>query len=220
MKVEAPAMLFSIMLVVGTAITGIAVLLLVLREFKAVPPGGEMTAAPRKPFSRWALIGLALIVGSGLLLRFEAIEQRGMSHPEVYVPNIRLPEGISEPPPRTDFITTVWWHFHDEPQPVGYYFFMFAWTKLFGTSLVALRLPSVLFGSASILLLFLLVRRIAGEKTALLAAAFIAFNGHQIYWSVQARMFTMALFIGLLSTLLMLGILTNDGHAPCWKCST
>ncbi len=137
-----------------------------------------------------------------------------MSHPEVYVPNIRLPKEISEPPPRTDLATTVWWHFHDEPHPQGYYFLMYAWTKIFGASLSALRLPSILFGVGSVILLFFLVRRFTGDAFALLAAALLAFNGHQIYWSVHARMFTMVCFIGLVSSLLLLKLLEEPFPRP------
>jgi hypothetical protein len=214
MNVEPPASAFLIMLLLGTVIAGVSVGLLVRRELKAVQRDQEKRGVPSRPVPRWAIFILALIVVGAFLVRFECIELRGMSHTEVYVPNIRLPKDISEPPPRTDLATTIWWHFHDEPHPQGYYFLMYGWTKLFGTSLSALRLPSVLFGVGSVILLFFLVRRFTGDAFALLAAALLAFNGHQVYWSVHARMFTMICFIGLVSSLLLLKLLEEPFPRP------
>jgi len=78
---------------------------------------------------------------------------------------------------------------------------MYPWTRLFGTSLFALRFPSVLFGIGSILLLALLGARLHGPRVGLLAAALMAFNGMQIFWSQMARMYAMICCLALLTTL-------------------
>src|SRR5262249_6542305 len=74
-----------------------------------------------QPLSQvWIVIGLLiLIVLGGAFLRLHGLDHKTLSHPEVYVPGIDLPEDISEPPPRLTFGWLVWWHFHDEPHPQG-----------------------------------------------------------------------------------------------------
>jgi len=164
---------------------------------------------------RWpAAVVLALILLSGTLLRLDHLDSKSLTHPEAYVPGIELPDGISEPPPRVKLYPLIWWHFHGEPHPQGYYFMMWVWTKLFGTSLYALRLPSVLFGIGSIMLIFWVAALLYDHKVGLLSAAFLAFNGHQIYWSQMARMYSMACFLGLLSTLLWLQLLRDSEKRP------
>ena len=162
------------------------------------------------PTSRTLLILTGILVVA-FTLRLHDIEGRGMSHVEVYVPNIELPDGISEPPPRLDFPAHMAFQWHDEPHPPGYYTFMFPWTRAFGTDLFWLRLPGVIFGTLSVLLLYLLSRQIFDDATALVAAAFLALNGHQVFWSQMARMYAPACLLGLLSTLLLLRLLQGRG---------
>ena len=59
------------------------------------------------------------------------------------------------------------------------------------------RLPSVLFGAASIPLAFVLVRRFVGYPGALTVAALIAFIDIEIAWSRQARMYQQLQFLTL-----------------------
>jgi hypothetical protein len=55
------------------------------------------------------------------------------------------------------------------------------------------------FGILSIVLIFTLGRLAEDARTGFLAAAFLAFNGHQIYWSRIARPSTLVCALGLLS---------------------
>ncbi len=151
-------------------------------------------------------IVFALIIFAGAFLRFDDLGEKSLSHPEAYVPGIELPADISEPPPRTAVVPLIWFHFHGEPHPPAYYFLMFVWTKIFGTNIESLRLPSVLFGIFSIIFAFLLGRELFSRKVGILSAALVAFNGHQIYWSQNARMYAMTCFLGLLSTYFLIRI--------------
>jgi hypothetical protein len=146
-----------------------------------------------------------------LLLRLDGLGSRSMSHPELFVPGIDLPEDISAPPPLLSLPQAMWWHFHTEVHPQGYYFFMWGWTKLFGTSLSALRLPSVILGTLSLILVFCLASQVFDRWTGLIGMALLAFNGHHLYWSQMARMYSMLCFLGLLSTLLLVGGLIPGG---------
>lgn len=151
----------------------------------------------------WA-VGLVLLT---VVLGLEGIERRGMSHVEVYIPNIELPRGISEPPPRTALPEVVWWHWHDEPHPPGYFVAMWGWTKAFGTSLTALRLPGVLFGGLAVGLMFLVGARLYGPAAGLVGAGLLALNGHHVYWMQNARMYEPSLAFGLLSVWLWIRLL-------------
>ncbi len=157
---------------------------------------------------------LAVIVFSGALLRLDNLDDKTLTHPEVFAPGINLPEGISRPPSRLTLRSVLSFHFHIEPHPPGYYFLMWVWTKLLGTSLYALRLPSVLFGIGSIILIFWITSLVYDRTVALLSAAFLAFNGHHIYWTQQARNYPMMCFLGLLSTLLWLQLLRGCDRRP------
>jgi hypothetical protein len=71
---------------------------------------------------------------------------------------------------------------------------------IFGESSWALRLPSVLFGVGSIWALFLLGRRIVGERAALFAGALMTASYHHIWFSQNARGYTGLLFFAILAT--------------------
>jgi uncharacterized membrane protein len=90
-------------------------------------------------------------------------------------------------------VTATLWDVH----PPTWFLAMWSWTKLFGVSLFAIRLPSVLFGTLAVALTFWLATLDIDWKTGLLGAAFLAFNGHQILWSQLARPYTVTCCIGL-----------------------
>lgn len=171
------------------------------------------TLNSRKDGVRYKWVLVVIVVGviiSGALLRLQGLGERSMSHPEVYVPGIPLPKGISEPPPRLKWDQFLWWQLHtSEPHPPAYYSMMFLWTKVFGTGLFALRLPSVIFGLFALVAVFYVAKHVYDLNTGILSMALMAFNGHQIYWSQMARMYAMLCFLGLLSTLLLLKLLSE-----------
>jgi mannosyltransferase len=71
---------------------------------------------------------------------------------------------------------------------------------IFGESIWALRLPSVLFGIGSIWALYFLGRAILGTKEALLAATLMTFSYHHIWFSQNARGYTGLLLATLIAT--------------------
>src|SRR5689334_19621161 len=87
-----------------------------------------------------ALICASLFVGGWL--RFSGLEAKSISHPEMYVPHIPLPDGLSEPAPRMSVTRILTGTFSSDTHPPGYYLLMFPWTGVAGTSLQAIRLPS------------------------------------------------------------------------------
>lgn len=81
---------------------------------------------------------------------------------------------------------------------------MFGWTELYGTSHTALRLPSAIVGALSVLMLGLIGRREFGPRIAILAAVLLALHGFHLFWSQSARMYTSGVFLGLISTWILL----------------
>jgi 4-amino-4-deoxy-L-arabinose transferase-like glycosyltransferase len=152
---------------------------------------------------------LLLIVG-GTFFRLDRLSLATMGHTEIYVPNIPLPDDYGSPNARLTLRRTVtgsMW----EPHPPGWYVLMFGWTKIAGTGLFAIRLPSVVFGVLSIVLIFALGRLAEDMTTGFLGAAFMAFNGHQIYWSRIARPATLVCALGLLSCIFLLLSIRRQG---------
>ena len=80
--------------------------------------------------------------------------------------------------------------------PPLYHFLMYFWTKIFGYSEISLRMPSVLFGIATIWMVFLISKRLkAGKYFPFAVSAFMATAPFHIYYSQEARMYSMATFL-------------------------
>jgi 4-amino-4-deoxy-L-arabinose transferase-like glycosyltransferase len=149
------------------------------------------------------VFALGAILVAAAAVRLHHVGYRTLNHPEVYTPGIDLPWNLSNPNPRFSLWQTLAGTIAGEPHPPGYYIVMLGWTEWFGSSILSLRLPSVLFGVASIALIYVLARHTNDTLAALLAAAMLALNGLHVYLSQIARMYSMACFLGLLSTVLL-----------------
>ena len=86
---------------------------------------------------------------------------------------------------------------------------------LFGEGPAALRLPAALFGVGSVAALYLLGRRLATEREALLSAALLTLSYHHVWFSQNARGYSGLLFWTLLSSWLLLRAL-DEGRARLW----
>jgi 4-amino-4-deoxy-L-arabinose transferase-like glycosyltransferase len=143
-----------------------------------------------------------LIVALALGLRLQALGDRSFCHPENYVPGLPVPSWVHLPPERVDVPSLAKSLLRDSHPPL-YYVVMLPWVDVFGYTEWSIRLPSVLLGTASVLLLWRIALREAGRWTALAAALLLALHGQQIYWSQTARVYAFAIFLGLLSTFLL-----------------
>lgn len=86
---------------------------------------------------------------------------------------------------------------HD-PHPPLYYIIVKAWSCL-GTDEVLLRLPSAICGILTVLVLWLLVRENWGCFPAFASAALCATSGIAIWYSQEARMYSLVLLLAALS---------------------
>ena len=153
------------------------------------------------------LVGGILLLG--LALRLVGLSDHTMGHNEIYIPGIKLPQHLANPAPRLTFRDTIAGTIAVESHPPGYYLFMLAWTKCFGTSLFSIRLPSVIFDGGTIVLIFMLAACVGMPKSGLLAALIWATGGLATYLAQEARMYPMTCFLGVLSTLLLIKTYTG-----------
>ena len=154
---------------------------------------------------------LLVTTAAAAWLRLSSLDTKSITHPEMYVPGIHLAEGISEPAPRYSVQRVLSGTFSSDTHPPGFYLLMLPWTRLCGTSLRALRLPSALLGIACIPLLAWLGMLAGNARAGLLAAALLAVNGYHVFWTRVARMFSLACFLALLATILLV-LLTDPGR--------
>jgi 4-amino-4-deoxy-L-arabinose transferase-like glycosyltransferase len=75
--------------------------------------------------------------------------------------------------------------------PPFYYALMHGWISLFGDSPLAVRLPSWLFSSATVPLVYLTAARLFDRKIALLAGVFAAVNPFAVMYAQEARCYAL-----------------------------
>ena len=119
-------------------------------------------------------MALYLILGLGLILRLLSLNQ------SLWLDEAILANAVSRLS-LTDLITQ---YMPTDFNPPLFYLFEWFWGRWFGFSEIALRFPSVIFG----LLTVYLVYRLGGKLPALLLAT----SGLSIYYSQEARMYSLA----------------------------
>jgi uncharacterized membrane protein len=89
---------------------------------------------------------------------------------------------------------------------------------LFGSSFEApVRGISMLFGTAGIPAIYALARRVGGPALGLISAALLTFNPYDLWYSQDAKMYTVLVFMTLLTTLLYLHALERNTRL-LWVC--
>ena len=152
-----------------------------------------------------------LILILGLILRLIVINQ-----------SLWLDEAIGALAAR-DFsyggILTNFMHFDNHP-PL-YYLTLRFWTDIFGYSEISLRMPSVLFGVATIYFVYLISKKITYQSPttnsiSLFSAILLATSQFHIYYSQEARMYSMATFFSTLSIYAFLFIVESTKKLKYW----
>jgi 4-amino-4-deoxy-L-arabinose transferase-like glycosyltransferase len=90
---------------------------------------------------------------------------------------------------------------HLERTPPLYFLLLRVWIKLFGEGNVIVRLPSLVFGIATILAVFFLGRIVFSETVGLAAAGILAVVPLHIQYSQEARAYALACFLVTLASL-------------------
>lgn len=77
--------------------------------------------------------------------------------------------------------------------PPLYYLVLKLWTGLFGFSEIALRAPSVIAGVATVFVVYKIGEKLFNRHVGLLAGLFLAVNPLAVYYSQEARMYSLAM---------------------------
>ncbi|MGA7075219.1 MAG: glycosyltransferase family 39 protein, partial [Halobacteriota archaeon] len=100
-----------------------------------------------------------------------------------------------------------------DTHPPLYYFILHYWVALFGTSAVAVRLLSVLFGVLAIPMIYLVGRQLFNKEVGLIATLILALSSFNIWYSQDARMYSLMVLLALLSMYFFLRFLQRDSLA-------
>ncbi len=99
----------------------------------------------------------------------------------------------------------------DDIQPPLYYAITAGWVQVAGLSEWALRFPSVFFGVLLAPLAYVLARRLFGRVAGNLAALLAALHPLWLYYSQEARMYTLLTALGMLAGYALLRVIAA-GH--------
>ena len=83
--------------------------------------------------------------------------------------------------------------------PPGYFALLWIWTRIGGIGEIWVRVPSVIFGVATVWLVYLLGKEMISKRVGILAALFMALAPLHVYYSQEARMYSLAAFSATLS---------------------
>lgn len=92
-------------------------------------------------------------------------------------------------------------------QPPLYYALLHYWMGLAGASEFAVRYLSAFFGVLTVPLMYAAARRLWDRPTAVIAALLTLLSPLYLWYSQEARMYTLITFLGLLSSYLLLRVL-------------
>jgi 4-amino-4-deoxy-L-arabinose transferase-like glycosyltransferase len=87
--------------------------------------------------------------------------------------------------------------------PPFYNILLKGWISFFGSSEFSLRLPSVIFSSGSLIVLYLFTLRLFDRPTALVALLLCCLSPFQLWYAQEARSYTLILLLGLSGTYLL-----------------
>jgi mannosyltransferase len=97
--------------------------------------------------------------------------------------------------------------------PPFYYYLLHFWIKLAGSTEFSLRFLSAIFGVLTVPLIWAAGKRFVGENTGLLAAALVSISPLFLWYSQEARMYTLVTLLCLLSTYVLLRAMQSKGRA-------
>lgn len=144
---------------------------------------------PEKHAVNKSQICLILIVFLGFSLRAHKIGSE----------SIWYDEAISIKIASSDIVDIFTGESKDLGNPPLYSILLFCWMRIFGNSEIALRSLSALFGVLCLIPLYKLGRLVLTEATALFAALILAVSPLHVYFSQEARAYTLVTFLCLMS---------------------
>ncbi len=94
-----------------------------------------------------------------------------------------------------------------EGHPAGVQVFMYGYVKLFGSEPWIVRIPFLLLGILSVVLIILIGRKVGNDYTGLIAGAFAAVSQYFLFYSLVARPYSPGLFFVLAAMFTLMTII-------------
>jgi cellulose synthase (UDP-forming) len=166
----------------------------------AIPPPERREIRERVRLDSFVTVGILTAVGLGIRIAF------------INFQSLRLDESLSLGQVQdyslsglVDFLISVNVHV-----PL-YHILLKGWVAIAGTAEWAIRIPSVVFGTAAIPLMYVIARRLISPRAAVYAAAVGAASPFWVWHSDEARMYPLLLFLALASLALLFHALERGG---------
>ena len=96
--------------------------------------------------------------------------------------------------------------------PLGYYTLLWAWMNIFGQSILAVRLFSIVTNLASLIFVYLIACNLFNEKTAITAVVLVSILPFQVHFAQEIRMYSLLVLWLLIATFSFL-----RGRTGNWK---
>jgi mannosyltransferase len=148
----------------------------------------------------WLLVGVTAL---GAVLRFATLGAQSYHHDEIVTASRVLRVGFGHAMDAVGF---------SESAPPLYYVLAWLWTQVAGTGEWGLRSLSAVAGVATIPVAYLIGRELRGERVGLLAAALVAVNPMLLWYSQEARAYSLLCFFCALSLLYCVRAMQREGE--------
>lgn len=139
---------------------------------------------------------LLFIFFLGAVLRIYGLDAENLWYDEVGSVNLALRN-----------MGSVFFKFHNSPL---YFLLLKCWIKMWGVSEFALRSLSVIFGACSILLIYKLAKKLFNKNVGLFSAFLLSISPIHIFYSQEARNYSLLLFLTLLSMYIFIKIIEEN----------
>jgi mannosyltransferase len=141
----------------------------------------SLSAGPRGATPHLVLVGI-IAVAAGL--RLFGLEVQSLWHDELFSWYASQLDGLAE---------AVAVGAAEDVHPPGFIVFLYGWQRIAGDSMAALRLQATIAGIATCGWMFVLGRRWIDERVGLISAALMAVSWPAIYYSQEARAYSLLL---------------------------
>jgi len=133
-------------------------------------------------FKRYYVV-IAIAIFIGVFLRFYKIDYQSVWIDEIFSLNQSNP---------TNSLSGIYSHLRAyDPHPPLYYFSLHFFFKFFGYSTFVMKTFSAIFGVVGLFGIYLLGKEMANKRVGLIALTLTVFNYFHIYYSQEARMYSM-----------------------------
>jgi mannosyltransferase len=150
--------------------------------------GTRGEGAPGTRLAEWWPLAALLLLAA--VLRLSTLNLQSFWYDEAFTPVHVLHPSL---------VATLESLVHRENTPPLWYVLIWAWSRIFGTGEVALRLPSALAGVACVAVAWGIGKELAGRRAAIATAALVATNPLFVWYSQEARAYGLFVLMAALA---------------------